>query len=118
MRCVTWRAIFCQALQNGKFAAPVMTLAKKIGIPVMLVDIRMEASHQELPGLDLLRHGTERALQWLFERYWQGLASKLTAHSYSVPAHPLPPPPPRLFYPRPCVISQVACWGTTGFISF
>ena len=50
--------------RNGKYAAPVMTLAKKIGIPVMLVDIRMEASHQELPGLDLLRHGTERALQW------------------------------------------------------
>ena len=50
--------------RNGKYAAPVMTLAKKIGIPVVLVDIRMEASHQELPGLDLLRHGTERALQW------------------------------------------------------
>ena len=49
--------------QNGKYAAPVMTLAKKIGIPVVLVDIRMEASHQELPSLELLRHGSERALQ-------------------------------------------------------
>ena len=56
--------------QKGKFAAPVMTLARKIGIPTALVDIRMEASHQELPSLSLLRHGTERALQWLFERYW------------------------------------------------
>ena len=56
--------------QKGKFAAPVMTLARKIGIPTALVDICMEASHQELPSLSLLRHGTERALQWLFERYW------------------------------------------------
>ena len=35
--------------QNGKYAAPVMTLAKKIGIPVLLVNVRMEASHQALP---------------------------------------------------------------------
>ena len=48
--------------QNGKYAAPVMTLAKKIGIPVVLVDIRMEASHQELPSLALLRHGGSPAV--------------------------------------------------------
>ena len=65
--------------QNGKYAAPVMTLAKKIGIPVVLVDIRMEASHQELPELELLRHGTERALQWLFERYWAAQRAALDA---------------------------------------
>ena len=65
--------------QNGKYAAPVMTLAKKIGIPVVLVDIRMEASHQELPSLELLRHGSERALQWLFERYWQAQRNVLDA---------------------------------------
>jgi hypothetical protein len=35
--------------QNGKYAAPVMTLAKKIGIPVLLVNVRMEASHQARP---------------------------------------------------------------------
>ena len=65
--------------QNGKYAAPVMTLAKKIGIPVVLVDIRMEASHQELPSLALLRHGSERALQWLFERYWRAQRNVLDA---------------------------------------
>ena len=65
--------------QNGKYAAPVMTLAKKIGIPVVLVDIRMEASHQELPSLATLRHGSERALQWLFERYWRAQRNVLDA---------------------------------------
>ena len=49
--------------QKGKFAAPVSSLARKIGLPTVLVDIRMEASHQELPTLELLRHGSERALQ-------------------------------------------------------
>ena len=65
--------------QNGKYAAPVMTLAKKIGIPVVLVDIRMEASHQELPPLGTLRHGSECALQWLFERYWNAQRQVLDA---------------------------------------
>ena len=55
--------------QKGKYAAPVMTLAKRMGIPTVLVDVRMAASHQEMPALALLRHASERALQWLFERY-------------------------------------------------
>ena len=57
--------------QKGRYAAPVMTLAKRLGIPIVLVDVRMAASHQEMPKLSLLRHASERALQWLFERYWQ-----------------------------------------------
>ena len=65
--------------QKGKFAAPVSSLARKIGLPTVLVDIRMEASHQELPTLELLRHGSERALQWLFERYWAAQRAALDA---------------------------------------
>ena len=40
--------------QKGKYAAPVMTLAKRMGIPAVLVDVRMAASHQEMPALALL----------------------------------------------------------------
>ena len=63
--------------QKGKYAAPVMTLAKRMGIPAVLVDVRMAASHQEMPALALLRHASERALQWLFERYWHAQAKQL-----------------------------------------
>jgi hypothetical protein len=63
--------------QKGKYAAPVMTLAKRMGIPAVLVDVRMAASHQEMPALALLRHASERALQWLFERYWHAQANQL-----------------------------------------
>jgi hypothetical protein len=54
-----------------------MTLAKRMGIPAVLVDVRMAASHQEMPALALLRHASERALQWLFERYWHAQANQL-----------------------------------------
>ena len=63
--------------QKGKYAAPVMTLAKRMGIPAVLVDVRMAASHQEMPALALLRHASERALQWLFERYWHAQSNQL-----------------------------------------
>ena len=63
--------------QKGKYAAPVMTLAKRLGIPIVLVDVRMAASHNEMPQLTLLRHASERALQWLFERYWGAQKNQL-----------------------------------------
>ena len=40
------------------------------GLPRLLVDIRHEASHNELPSLPLLRLGTAQSLQWLTESYW------------------------------------------------
>ena len=47
------------------------------GHPGVLVDVRMAASHQEMPALALLRHASERALQWLFERYWHAQSNQL-----------------------------------------
>ena len=45
----------------------------------MLVDVRHEASHNELPSLALLRLAAEEALQWLQASYWQRQADHLAA---------------------------------------
>lgn len=41
--------------QKGRAAIPVATLAEAAGLPRLLVDIRHEAVHNELPSLPLLR---------------------------------------------------------------
>ena len=48
------------------------------GLPRLLVDIRHEASHNELPSLALLRLGATSALAWLSQSYWQQQADHLT----------------------------------------
>ncbi|CAO2837401.1 unnamed protein product [Amaranthus hypochondriacus] len=44
--------------------------AEEIGMPRMLVDIRHEGSHRELPSLRLLRLASTKALDWLKSFYW------------------------------------------------
>ena len=41
------------------------------GLPRVLVDVRHEASHNELPALPLLRLAARQALAWLRAAYWQ-----------------------------------------------
>ena len=45
----------------------------------MLVDVRHEASHNELPSLALLRLAASEALTWLRASYWQRQADHLAA---------------------------------------
>ena len=45
----------------------------------MLVDVRHEATHNELPSLALLRLAAERALDWLRASYWQRQADHVTS---------------------------------------
>lgn len=45
--------------------------ANSIGLPRLLVDIRHEASHNQLPTLPLLRLASEQALDWLKSHYWE-----------------------------------------------
>eukprot|EP00891_Asterochloris_glomerata_P007432 jgi/Astpho2/7432/fgenesh1_pg.00114_%23_56_t len=40
-------------------------------LPRVLVDVRHEASHNELPALPLLRLAAQQALAWLRAAYWQ-----------------------------------------------
>lgn len=41
------------------------------GIPRMLIDIRHECSHRDLPSLQLVRLGSMKALDWLKSYYWE-----------------------------------------------
>jgi len=57
--------------QKGKFARPVSGVARELGLPPVLVDIRHDATHQELPALPLLLAAAEAALGWLGVHYWE-----------------------------------------------
>lgn len=48
------------------------------GLPRILVDVRHEASHNELPSLALLRLAADAALTWLSQSYWQQQADHVT----------------------------------------
>lgn len=56
--------------QRGKVAVSVASLAQAAGLPRLLVDIRHEATHNELPALAALRLAGTHALAWLQAQYW------------------------------------------------
>ena len=53
------------AAQRGAHAAPVSTLARQIGLPGWLVDIRHQATHNRLPTLAVLQLAGRALLQVL-----------------------------------------------------
>ncbi|GLI60727.1 hypothetical protein VaNZ11_002953 [Volvox africanus] len=58
--------------QRGKVASSVAVLSDAAGLPLALVDVRHEATHNELPSLPLLRAAASSALSWLQDNYWGG----------------------------------------------
>ncbi|PSC75177.1 ADP-glucose pyrophosphorylase small subunit isoform A [Micractinium conductrix] len=57
--------------QRGRLAASVASLAGAAGLPRLLVDLRHEATHNELPSLAALRLASQHGLAWLQANYWQ-----------------------------------------------
>lgn len=57
--------------QKGRVASSVAHLAHQAGIPRILVDIRHESTHNELPSLSVLRVAATQALEWLRTKYWK-----------------------------------------------
>lgn len=49
------------------------SIAKTIGLPATFVELRHQATHEELPSLPKLRTASEKALQWIWKYYWAGL---------------------------------------------
>jgi len=45
--------------------------AAAIGLPEQFVDLRHRATHDDMPGLEVLRQAARRALEWLWERWWK-----------------------------------------------
>ncbi|KAL6750390.1 Las1-like-domain-containing protein [Haematococcus lacustris] len=68
------------AQQRGRVATSLTLLASSAGLPRVLVDIRHDATHGELPSLALLRTGAAAALHWLQGTYWDGQARHVQAN--------------------------------------
>lgn len=46
------------------------SIAKSIGLPATYVELRHQATHEELPSLSKLRTATQKALHWIWDYYW------------------------------------------------
>ncbi|CAM9111034.1 unnamed protein product [Scytosiphon promiscuus] len=64
--------------QKTAHAAPVSSLAREIGLPSWIVDIRHEAAHKQLPGIVTLRLAADFLLDYLWRRYWGPQAEHLS----------------------------------------
>ncbi|CAM9766825.1 unnamed protein product, partial [Ectocarpus fasciculatus] len=58
-------------------AAPVSSLAREIGLPTWIVDIRHEAAHKQLPGIVTLRLAADFLVDYLWRRHWSPQAEHL-----------------------------------------
>ena len=50
------------------------SIAKTIGLPATYVELRHQATHEELPSLSKLRTAAEKALRWIWDYYWSKLS--------------------------------------------
>lgn len=48
-------------------------LAKMIGLPATFVELRHQATHEQLPPLGKLRSAARKAMRWIWEYYWRHL---------------------------------------------
>ena len=54
------------------------SIAKTIGLPATFVELRHQATHEQLPSLAKLRVAARKALAWIWEYYWKDLADEKT----------------------------------------
>ncbi|KAL2191077.1 Las1-domain-containing protein [Thermothelomyces heterothallicus CBS 203.75] len=50
-------------------------VAKSVGLPATFVELRHQATHEQLPSLTRLRTAADKALDWIWEYYWRGLTA-------------------------------------------
>lgn len=67
VRCVNG---LVDSSQKGAYALAVSSLAQRIGIPLWIVDLRHESTHNQLPSLPVLRFAAQHLLAWLRANYW------------------------------------------------
>ncbi|KAK4153135.1 Saccharopine dehydrogenase-domain-containing protein [Chaetomidium leptoderma] len=48
-------------------------VAKSVGLPATFVELRHQATHEQLPSLTRLRAAAGKALEWIWEYYWRHL---------------------------------------------
>lgn len=59
--------------------------AAQICLPRMLIDLRHEASHKDLPSAQLARHASVKALDWLKSYYWEPQKNAILLQSNQAP---------------------------------
>lgn len=52
-------------MQTSVYAKPIALLARQLGIPAELVGLRHQATHEDLPSLNVLRRAVEEAIEYL-----------------------------------------------------
>lgn len=60
--------------QDGRKKLSMYSIAKKIGLPATYVELRHQATHEELPSLSKLRTATQKSLRWIWDYYWLKLS--------------------------------------------
>ncbi|KAH6916792.1 Las1-like-domain-containing protein [Coprinopsis sp. MPI-PUGE-AT-0042] len=80
-------------LQLGAFARSIASIAKQLGLPSWLVELRHAATHEELPSLSLLlREAARQAMAWLLQNYFLPTINPLSSSpSLAAPLRPLKP---------------------------
>jgi ribosomal biogenesis protein LAS1 len=61
--------------QDGRRKLSMYSIAKTIGLPATYVELRHQATHEELPSLSKLRSATQKALRWIWDYYWVHLTA-------------------------------------------
>ncbi|QSZ37307.1 hypothetical protein DSL72_009401 [Monilinia vaccinii-corymbosi] len=59
--------------QDKRRKVSMYSIAKTIGLPATYVELRHQATHEELPSLPKLRIAARKALQWIWDFYWVDL---------------------------------------------
>ncbi|OAQ63412.1 Las1-like protein [Pochonia chlamydosporia 170] len=59
--------------QDKQRKQSMYSIAKTIGLPATFVELRHQATHEQLPSLAKLRAAAQKALVWIWEYYWRDL---------------------------------------------
>lgn len=62
--------------QDKQRKMSMFSVAKTIGLPATFVELRHQATHEQLPSLARLRVAAEKALAWIWDYYWQHLTAE------------------------------------------
>lgn len=71
------------ASRSGIYAKPISILITEIGIPLWIVDVRHEISHNKMPTLAVLRLAVMEIWNWLVVNYWGSQTNALLKESES-----------------------------------
>lgn len=61
--------------QDKQRKMSMFSVAKTIGLPATFVELRHQATHEQLPSLARLRAAAGKALGWIWEYYWAHLTA-------------------------------------------